>query len=817
MKLSAIAKALNCNAITNDTEIMWLLTDSRTLSFANETLFFAIHTARNDGHKYIGELYDRKVRFFVVEKNENYNETYPDAVFLHVNNSLAALQTLAQQHRLQFDIPIVGITGSNGKTIIKEWLYQLLHTDKQIVRSPRSFNSQIGVPLSVWQLNTNTELGIFEAGISQPNEMEKLARIIQPTIGIFSNLGDAHQENFESYSEKCKEKLHLFSNCKYLIFNADNQLIAREIEHSHLHAQIFSWGTQASNYLQIISKEIKQQQCIVQYKIENTAHCVTLPFTDEASIENLMHCICTLHCLGYQNADIQARMSHIEKIAMRLELKEAHNDCMIINDSYNSDMNSLSIALDFLNQQATDKNMERTVILSDMLQNEPNSDVLYSKIAKLLKAANIQQLIAVGENLKAHAAKFDAIACRFFQSTDELLNSKLLNSIHQQLILIKGSRHFQFEKLSARLERIAHETKLEVNLNALIHNFNYFKAALKPETKVMCMVKAFAYGSGAVEIARTLQHHKCDYLAVALADEGVELRNEGIRIPIVVMNPEMNSLDLVFDHALEPEIYSFRILKAFIAAAQRLGISNYPIHIKIDSGMHRLGFDPTDIDALIDILSKQQQLKIRSVFSHLAGADNAELDDFTHQQARSFEASVAKIKAAFAHNIFTHLLNSAGSERFAQYQFDMVRLGIGLYGVSANNKPLRQVCALKTTILQIKNIKAGETVGYSRNGKVVADTRIATIPIGYADGLNRRLSNGAAEVFVNGQRAKIIGNISMDLCNIDLQNIDAAEGDSVEIFGENISINELAATQGTIPYELLTSVSRRVKRVYYQE
>lgn len=817
MKLSAIVKALNSSNITNDDEINWLLTDSRTLSFANETLFFAIKTARNDGHKYIAELYDRQVRYFVVQKNDDYKTLYPNALFIKVDNSLDALQTIAQQHRTAFNIPIIGITGSNGKTIIKEWLYQLLHNDLQIVRSPRSYNSQIGVPLSVWLLNSNTELGIFEAGISQPNEMEVLAKIINPTIGIFANIGDAHQENFISYSQKINEKLKLFTNVRCLIFNSDNTIIAQEIEKTKFNATIFSWGKSANNDLQIISKEKANQKCCINYKFEKQAHTLVLPFSDDASIENLLHCVSVMHYFKFSNIDIQNRLLQIEKIAMRLELKEAHNNCLIINDSYNSDLNSLSIALDFLRQQATDKNMERTVILSDMMQNEQNNEILYSKIAKMLNAAKIDHLIAVGEKIKSQAIKFKDIKTVFFQNTNELLNANLLSNITHQLILIKGSRNFEFEKISARLERIAHETKLEVNLTALVDNYNYFRSKLQAETKIMCMVKAFAYGSGAVEIARILQHHKCDFLAVALADEGVDLRNEGIRIPVVVMNPEMNSLHLLFDHALEPEIYSFRILKALITAAERLGITDYPIHIKIDSGMHRLGFEPQDIDALIEMLRNQHQLKIRSVFSHLAGADDPNFDAFTHKQAQTFAHAVEKIKTVFTHKILIHLLNSAGSERFSQYQFDMVRLGIGLYGVSADHKNLRQVCALKTTILQIKHIQAGETVGYSRNGKVNADTRIATIPIGYADGLNRRLSNGAAEVFVNGHKAKIIGNISMDLCNIDLKNIDANEGDSVEIFGENIAISDLAKSQGTIAYELLTSVSRRVKRVYFQE
>jgi len=819
MKLNKIAQQIGADDKNVPlVDINWLLTDSRSLSFPAESLFFAIHTARNNGHNYISELYQQNLRYFVVSEMQPEFKKLTDAVFLQVNDTLAALQSLASAHRAGFNVPVIGITGSNGKTVVKEWLYQLLHTDYNITRSPRSYNSQIGVPLSVWAMNENTQLGIFEAGISEMHEMEHLQPIIEPTIGIFTNLGEAHQENFNGLKQKCEEKLKLFVNAQTLIYCSDNKLVEISIAQSGFKGKLFLWGKSDKAIVQILKVDKAASKTIVTFKYSGSESTVVIPFTDDASIENALQCVAVMLHLGIQADEIAKRILLLEAVAMRLEVKEGVRECLIINDSYNSDLNSLSIALDFLNQQATAKNLSKTLILSDILQTGLSSEELYKTVAGLVTNKNVQRIIGIGSEISKHADKFQLKEKTFFEDTEDFLKSPFIREFQQEIILLKGSRTFHFENISEKLELIAHETILEVNLNALVDNLNYFRSKLRPETKMMCMVKAFAYGSGSVEVARTLQHHRCDYLAVAVADEGAELRREGIRIPIVVMNPEKGSFGMIFDNKLEPEIYSFRLLDAFIAAAEKLGITDYPIHIKIDSGMHRLGFEPQDMESLLALLKGQTQVKVRSVFSHLSGSDDAKFDAFTKQQMAVFTACADQFSSTFSHYIMRHILNSAGIERFPEYQFDMVRLGIGHYGISSLPAAnLKQVCALKTIILQIKNVKAGETVGYSRKGIVATDKRIAVIPIGYADGFDRKLGNGVGEVLVNGQRAKVIGNVCMDLIMIDVTNIEANEGDQVEIFGDHLTVSEVAGWLKTIPYEVLTSVSRRVKRVYFQE
>ena len=819
MKLNKIAQIVGANdSNVPSVEINWLLTDSRSLSFPVESLFFAIHTARNNGHNYIAELYQQNLRYFVVSEMRPEFEKMTDAVFLKVEDSLQALQALAAIHRDAFDIPIIGITGSNGKTVVKEWLYQLLHTDYVITRSPRSYNSQIGVPLSVWALSESTQLGIFEAGISEPHEMKRLKPIIRPTIGIFTNLGDAHQENFSGLKQKCEEKLQLFDQSEVLVYCSDNKLVEISIAQSAFKGIFFSWGKSDKATVQILQKEKTVSSTKVVLKYNAVESSVTIPFTDDASIENALQCVAVMLYLGLKPAEIAKRILLLEAVAMRLEVKEGVRDCLIINDSYNSDLNSLSIALDFLNQQATAKKLSKTLILSDILQSGQTSDDLYKTVSGLVHNKNVQRIIGIGAEISKHADIFESVDKTFFEQTEDFLKSPILRELKNEIILLKGSRTYHFEDISEKLELVTHETTLEVNLNGLIDNLNYFRAKLRPETKIMCMVKAFAYGSGAVEVARTLQHHRCDYLAVAVADEGAELRREGIRIPIVVMNPEKGSFGMIFDNKLEPEIYSFRLLDAFIASAEKLGLTDYPIHIKIDSGMHRLGFEPKNMEELLTRLKNQNQVKVRSVFSHLSGSDEAKFDSFTKQQIDTFTDCADQLSGAFSHHIMRHILNSAGIERFSEYQFDMVRLGIGHYGISSlPDVKLKQVCALKTIILQVKAVNAGETVGYSRKGIVNEDKRIAIIPIGYADGFDRKLGNGGGEVLVNGKRAKVIGNVCMDLVMIDVTNLEANEGDSVEIFGDNLTISEVAGWLKTIPYEVLTSVSRRVKRVYFQE
>lgn len=804
--------------LKTEAHISHLLTDSRALSFPETTLFFAIKTARNDGHNYLSDLYRQGVRNFVVSHSTVDENDMPAANFIRVNNTVVALQRLVIKHRQQFQIPVIGITGSNGKTIVKEWLYQLLREDYIITRSPRSYNSQIGVPLSVAELNEQTQLGIFEAGISFRGEMEKLSPIVAPTIGVFTHLGDAHQENFTSLKEKCLEKLKLFKEAQVIIYQKDNKLLDITVAQSGTKARLFSWGLQANADVCIQAIKKEQNTTSIQYTYEGKKSIVEIPFVDEASIENSLHCLCVMLYMGITPATIAQRMISLEPIAMRLEVKEGINGCLIINDSYNSDVSSLSIALDFLVQQSASKGMSRTLVLSDILQTGQNVGDLYSSVAHLLKSKGINRLIGVGKELSAQKDIFDISEKAFYFTTDELLQSDILRSFNEEAILLKGSRDFHFEQLSEKIEAVTHETILEVDLNALVANLNYFRSFLFPETKVMCMVKAFAYGSGAIEVARTLQHHRCDYLAVAVADEGVELRKEGIHIPIVVMNPEKHSIRLIFEYQLEPEIYSFKLLEYFVRELEKEGITNYPIHLKIDSGMHRLGFEPQEMDMLADFLQSQKSVMVRSVFSHLAGADEQKFDDFTRQQIAEFKVCADKIQAVCDYKIMRHILNSAGVERFPDAQLDMVRLGIGHYGISSiKGVVLQNVCTLKTTILQIKYVKAGETVGYSRKGVMQKDADIAILPIGYADGYDRRLGNGLGKVLVNGKKAPVIGNVCMDLIMVDITGLDAKEGDKVVLFGEGQRVEEVASWLNTISYEILTSVSRRVKRVYFQE
>jgi len=814
--LKQIAQIINAKLIGNpDTSVSYLLTDSRAVSFPEESLFVAIKTPRNNGHKYMADLYEANVRNFLVSEKPT---DLKNANFLLVDDTLKAMQTLVAFHRTQFKVPVVGITGSNGKTIVKEWLYQLLQKDSVITRSPRSYNSQIGVPLSVWDMNNQTQLGIFEAGISMPGEMEKLAPIIAPTIGVFTHLGEAHQENFSSLKEKCNEKLKLFKNSEVLIYRKDDKLVDIAVSQSGIKAKNFTWGK--SQGADIVIQDVKKQNgtTAITYTYKGKNDEITIPFSDEASIENSLHCLALLLYLGKDIPVIAERMQQLEAVAMRLEVKEGLRNCIIINDYYNSDLSSLAIALDFHQSQARTKGMKRTLILSDILQSGQKPIELYKSVSELIQHKTIDKLIAIGSEISANQELFALSEQYFFQNTEAFLQSPLLGELMNEVVLLKGSRQFKFETISEKLEAIMHQTTLEVDLTALIHNVNYFRSHLKPETKIMSMVKAYGYGSGDIEVARTLQHHNCDYLAVAVADEGADLRNEGIHIPIVVMNPEIGAFGKIFEYRLEPEIYSLRLLEAFLKEAEKQGVSNYPVHIKIDTGMNRLGFLPAEVDHLIEKLNDQKQLMVRSVFTHLAGADESALDTFTEEQLKRYKVCVEKFEKAFSYKILRHALNSAGVERFSNYQFDMVRLGIGHYGISAvNHNLLEEVSTLKTTILQIKNVPKTESVGYNRKGKLIRDSIIGVIPIGYADGYDRRLGNGVGKVLVNGKLAPVVGNVCMDICMIDITDIPAKEGDTVILFGQGNSINELAKSLQTIAYEVLTGISRRVKRVYYKE
>lgn len=800
--------------------IDWILTDSRSLCFPEETLFFALKTKRNDGHKYIYELYTRGVYNFVVTEIPENMKNHADVNFLVVGNVLKALQRLAAKRRERFDVPVVGITGSNGKTVVKEWLYQLLSQERRITRSPRSYNSQIGVPLSVWMMDEHTELGIFEAGISEMGEMEALEPIIRPTIGVLTNIGGAHQENFTSLQEKCMEKLLLFKDCDVIIYNGDNELISSCVAKSLFAAREIAWSMKDVERPLFVEKIEKDATgTTVKYRYLGFFKEYRIPYIDDASIENSLNCLAVALYLMVSPETIAERMACLEPVAMRLEVKEGKNGCVLINDSYNSDFASLDIALDFMARRSEGKMRRRTLILSDILETGQPGKLLYRQVADLVHSRGVDRLIGVGEEISAASARFEVKDKQFFQTTKELIASGVLASLRGDVVLVKGARAFHFDEVTDLLELKVHETILEINLNALVDNLNYYRNKLKPETKLMCMVKASAYGAGPFEVAKTLEEHRVDYLAVAVADEGADLRKAGITCPIIIMNPEVTAFKTMFAYRLEPNIYGFRILEDLIKAAEREGVSNFPIHIKIDTGMHRLGFDPyNDMKPLVERLNRQSAVIPRSVFSHLVGSDSSRFDAFTRKQIETFEAASAELQAGFTHKILRHICNTAGIERYPGAQFDMVRLGIGLYGIDPyTNRVLHNVSTLKTTILQIHNVSADETIGYSRKGVLHRDSRIATVPIGYADGLNRHLGNGNAYCLVNGQKAPYIGNICMDVCMIDVTGIDCKEGDKVVVFGDDLPVTVLSNALDTIPYEILTNVSNRVKRVYFQD
>ena len=802
---------------TTPAHVDWILTDSRSLCFPEETLFFALKTKRNDGHKYIYDLYTRGVRNFVVSDLPEKASEYKDANFLVLDRPLKGLQKLATHHREQFQVPVVGITGSNGKTIVKEWLYQLLSPERVITRSPRSYNSQIGVPLSIWLMNEHTELGIFEAGISEMGEMEALKPIIQPTIGILTNIGGAHQENFSSVVDKCMEKLLLFKDCDVVIYDGDNEVISSCVTKSLFTAREIAWSRKDNERPLFIEKIVKEEtHTTIYYRYIGLPSSYTIPFIDDASIENSIHCLAVALYMMLPPEQIAERMAKLEPVAMRLEVKEGKNGCTLINDSYNSDLASLDIALDFMQRRSEDKMRKRTLILSDILETGQTSKLLYRQVADLIHSRGVEKLIGVGEDIASSSSRFE-LEKYFFRSTAELLNSGLLNQLHDEIVLIKGSRTFQFDKITDLLELKVHETTLEINLNALVDNLNYYRNKLKPDTKIVCMVKASAYGAGSYEIAKTLEDQRVNYLAVAVADEGSELRKAGITSSIIIMNPEQTAFKTLFDYKLEPEVYSFHLLEELIKAAEREGITNFPIHIKIDTGMHRLGFAPAEIPRLVERLHKQTSVIPRSVFSHLVGSDTERLDTFTRRQIEVFEAAAAQLQEGFSFKIIRHICNTAGIQRYPGAQFEMVRLGIGLYGVDPfTNEMLHNISTLRSTILQIHDVPKEETVGYGRKGILERDSRIAAVPIGYADGLNRHLGNGRGYCLVNGKKAPYVGNICMDVCMIDVTDIDCREGDKVIIFGDDLPVTVLSDLLDTIPYEVLTSVSNRVKRVYFQ-
>jgi len=807
---------------TDRQSVRFLSFDSRTILSGRETLFFALKSERNDGHRFIEDAISKEVSMFVVEVLPPTTPANAHARFILVPDSLEALQRLAAFHRGRFSYPVVGITGSNGKTIVKEWLGELLSPDFKIIRSPRSYNSQIGNPLSVWLMEDRFNLAIFEAGISKPGEMEKLQAILQPDHGIFTHLGKAHLENFGSIDKLVDEKLKLFTNSRLIIYCKDFELLGQAIDKAIFNnsPRFFSWSSVDSCADLRITMRIKGESSTrIEAEFNSERISISIPFTDDASIENAINCWAYLLATAFIPENIQDRFLKIIPIAMRLELKKGINGCTIINDSYNSDTASLVNALDFTEQQSDNRKKRCTVIISDILQSGENPEVLYLEIADYIQMRHIERIIGIGKEISRFSELFTIPDKRFFLSSDEFLLHFRETDFNQEIILLKGARQFRFDKISSLLQEKAHQTVLEIDLDAMVHNLNYYRSKLSPATKVMAMVKAFSYGTGSIEIAKVLQYRKIDFLAVAIADEGIELRNNGIEVPIVVMNPEEHSFDAMIENRLEPNIYRFKLLEQFDEALKRNAVNNFPVHLKVDTGMKRLGFDHLEeVKKVTAYIRSRETMYIRSLFSHLAVSDDPANDPFTNLQFNRFREYCDSVAESFNYKILRHILNSSGIERFPEMELDMVRLGIGLYGASPNiQHELQNVATLKTTISQVRTIEPGETIGYGRKGFAEQPMTIASLPIGYADGLNRRLSNGVGKVLIGGVKVPIVGTICMDMCMVDITGVHAIEGDRAIIFGEDLPVNEVASTLGTISYEILTSIGQRVKRVYFKE
>jgi alanine racemase len=798
--------------------------DSRSLQNGSQTLFFALVGPNNDAHLYIKNLIEKGVQNFVVTHIPD--DCAEKANFLIVENTLVALQRFAGYYRSLFDFPVIGLTGSNGKTIVKEWLNFLLSPDYNAIRSPKSYNSQVGVPLSVLAINEQHNLGIFEAGISTGSEMEKLEKIIKPTIGILTSIGSAHDEGFGNLEEKIREKLLLFKDSKVVIYQKNEIVDANLFSFENKNQIAFSWSFKDATADVFVTKSPVLDKTVLHIRHAKENFEIEIPFQDAASIENAISCLMVLLYFKYDVTTIQNRMKLLYPVEMRLKVKNGINNCSIIDDSYSSDFQSLKIALDFLESQtrAQEANrrskqyQEKTVILSDIFQSGLSNEELYSNVAQLIISNKISRVIGIGETISEFKNKFTNCityknTAAFIADFDDLIFSN-------ETILIKGARTFQFEEIVSLLEEKTHETVLEINLNAISHNLNFFKSKLKPETKMMVMVKAFGYGNGGFEIAKLLEHHKVDYLGVAFADEGISLKNLGIHLPIMVLNPENTSFPAIIQHQLEPEIYSLKGLRAFLKIAEQKNLKHFPIHIKLDTGMHRLGFEANTIDDLIATLKGNQTIEIKSVLSHMATSDDLEHKDFAHSQIDLFEKLSSKLMTELQIKPIRHILNTSGISNYPDSQFDMVRLGIGLYGVSNDSeeqKYLENVGTLKSIISQIRTIPAGESVGYGRRFMAEKPTKIATIPIGYADGISRGWGNGVGFVSIKNEKATILGSICMDMLMVDVSEIDCREGDAAVIFGESPTVNYIAQKLNTIPYEILTSISQRVKRVFYRE
>jgi alanine racemase len=824
-----IGMILTENSTSLDTKATYLLTDSRQISFPDQSIFFAIKGEHHDGHQFLKELYVKGVREFVIEEaslNDSLRaeiETWQDATIWVVFSSIRAMQKLVSTHRSQFSIPVLGIVGSNGKTIIKEWLSQLTAPGQRVIASPKSYNSQIGVPLSVWNLKKEHTLAIFEAGISRAHEMEYLQTVIRPTIGIFTNIGSAHDDGFRSRKQKITEKLRLFTKVKTLIYCKDYTEVDEEIKlilrPVNPFLKTISWGNKSDAAVNVSYDTRKDKTQIKLAGLFGDLIFET-PFRDEASLENLTHCILFLLDFGLAPAVIQERIVMLRPVSMRLELKEGINNCYVIDDTYNNDLQGLTMALNFLTQQ--EQRNHRTVILSDVLQTGQVPAELYGIIAGLLREKKIDRLVGIGPEMTRQMHQFDMPEKVFYEDTNSFLKDFPFFTLNNSLILVKGARPFSFENIVHRLQQKVHGTVLEINLDALTHNLNFYRSKIGSETKIMVMVKAFAYGSGSAEVASLLQYHRVDYLGVAYVDEGVSLRQSGITLPIMVMNSTEPAFDTLLQYRLEPEIYSRRMMTDWIAFVARKNNATDipPVHLKLDTGMHRLGFVEDDYEWLIQQLIDNPSIRVSTIFSHLVGADEGVHNDFSQLQYERFIEGSNLIQEVLGYKISRHILNSAGIVRFPEFKLDMVRLGIGLYGVEATGqqqKFLQTVGTLKTVISQIKYLAAGETVGYSRRGHIKHDSAIATIALGYADGFDRGFGNGVGHVWINGKMCPTIGNVCMDMTMIDVTNAVAEEGDEVIVFGKEIMITDLAARIGTIPYELLTGIGERVKRVFYKE
>lgn len=828
-EITTVLKGATATICDPSAAVEQLLTDSRRAGDHSRSLFFAIPTKRNTGCRYVFDLYQRGVRNFVVPAEgvpEEYLQQFrlcAAANFWRVKDVVRALQQLAAHRRGGFDIPVVGITGSNGKTIVKEWVVQMLCGASRVVSSPRSYNSQIGVPLSVWQMEASHQLAVFEAGISQPGEMDSLRDVVRPTIGIFTNVGQAHDENFLTRTQKVAEKLKLFIHCQTLVYCADHKEIHAAVAAQEAFRQVrrFTWGRGAENEVRLLDVEVGERSTVLSVAYRQERHRMEIPFVDHASAENAMHCIALLFYLGYDAAFVARQCARLAPVAMRLEMKEAVNGSLLINDSYSLDLNSLTIALEYVLHDRQHHN--KTLIMSDIMQSGVPTDELYAQVADLVVRHGITRFVGIGSELMRYADCFAAISAVFYATTEAFLRQYDIDTFQRETILLKGARVFHFEDIAKLLQRRSHQTVMEVNLNNLVSNLNYYRSLIKPGTRLMAMVKASSYGAGKVEVANALQYNQVDYLTVAYSDEGVDLRRNGVTLPIMVMNPEEESLGDMIRYRLEPDIYSFRIFDAYSEAARLLGGGErLPVHIEFDTGMHRLGFGGGDIARLAERLNSAGcPLRVRSIFSHFACADDAGQDDFTRLQIARFTEWSGRLKEALGDGgILRHILNSSGIVRFPEAQFDMVRLGIGLYGIAAEpevQRYLKPVSRLKTKISQLKEIPEGDSVGYGRRWTAQRPSRIAIISIGYADGLSRHLGCGSGWVLVNGRRVPIIGSICMDMCFLDVTDVACAEGDDVVIFGDADLLQHISQAAGTIPYEILTSVSPRVRRVYFEE